>query len=804
MKKFLLFVSVCLLMSTLTAQQITVRGIVVDKYSAKPLPNANVLVEDVNLTTVSNTEGFFELNLPKEDTYQLKISYMGYKPFAKKLFVSNGSMLKIELEQAYVMMAEIEINATKADDKTPVAFSNVPKETLNRMNTGVDVPKLLDAMPSLTYSSDNGSGIGYSDLKIRGTDMTRINVTMNGVPLNNSESHEMYFVDMPDMISSVDNIQIQRGVGTSVDGPAAFGATMNFQTNNVNATPYSELTLSGGSFNTLRGLFKAGTGLINNKFSTNIALSKINSDGFLDRGFSDLASMYVDAGYYGQKFYVKFINLTGKEKTYQAWNGSSREQINESRTYNTSGEMWVNDSLVGYYDDETDNYLLSNSQLAFGFKILPELKLNATVHYTYGTGYYQNYKNDEKFSEYQQVPNTLLIPLDSTLTRTNLIRQKWVNSNFWGTIYSLNYKKNNFDVILGGGYNDYLGDHFGRVLWAQNAVVTNTKQNWYQDKSYKKDFNQYLKLNIGFAQYFNVFLDAQYRYVNYRLDGFRDDFVDITQTNTYNFFNPKAGIVYNGENHRAYLSFAVAHREPSRDDFTDSDPGKTPKPEKLFDYELGYQLHFDRLRLNVSLYYMDYTDQLVLTGQINNVGAPIKMNVAKSFRRGIELEGAAEIMKNHIFWNANLTLSQNKIKNFVDYVDDWDNGGQVAIERGTTNISFSPSVIAFNQFRFIVLKDLSIALNSKYVGKQYIDNSSVEAYSIKGYFVNDVRFDYAINFGKTLKGINLFASVNNILNAKYETKAWIYRYYYEGVEGFEAGYFPQAGINFMCGATFKF
>ena len=794
-----------LFVGTICAQT-KISGTVVDKSNLLPLQGANISISNLNLSSTSDYQGNFSLNVSEQGEYVLKVTFIGYKTYVEKISCHNSSKLyiNIQLDPNIVHINEIEINASKANSNTPIAYSDVDKVQLRNLNTGVDLPKMLDITPSLTFSSDNGSGIGYSDLKIRGTDLTRINVTMNGVPLNNSESHEMYFVDMPDFVSTIDNIQIQRGVGTSVDGSAAFGATVDLKTQGVDNNPYSQISLSGGSSNTLHANVKVGTGLIDNKFSVNVGMSKINSDGYIDRATSDLSSLFLDAGYYGKNFYAKFINITGKEKTYQAWNGASKEQMEIDRQYNPAGEIYQSDSLVGYYNNETDNYLLSSSQLLLGYKIIPELKLNISLHYTYGTGYYENYKNNQKLSSFQNVVGYIMTPDDSTVTKTNLIRRKWVDSDFYGYIYSLNYTKGIIDLILGGGWNYYDGRHYGKVIWAENALVTDINRNWYKNNAYKKDLNQYLKINMALASQINLYVDAQYRRVNYKINGLRDDLFDITQEHTYNFFNPKAGIVWKNNSNRAYFSFAVSHREPSRDDFTDANEGRTPKPESLYDFETGYQHTFNRVKLSASLYYMKYKDQLVLTGEINNTGSAIMVNVDDSYRAGIELESSAEIIHNTLYWNANATFSQNKIKDFTEFIDNWDDGTQVEKYYGTTDISFSPSIIAFNKFQYVFLKNFSLSLMTKYVGKQYMDNSSDERYKINPYLVNDLRLDYNVTLNNLVKNINVFCTLYNFLNEKYETKAWLYRYYSEGVEEYEAGYFPQAGINILAGINIKF
>lgn len=812
------FAFLCILTIQAQTEKFNLNGSVLNSETNEALIGATIFVKETNTATTTDRNGNYSVNITKLDSYTVEYSYVGYET---KVIVVDATDGKISasivsyLKPSIVQLDEFNINASRVDDNSPITYSNLDKKTINKIVSGKDLPMLLQSTPSLISMSDNGAGIGATNFTIRGTDMNRINITINGIPLNDAESQNVFFSNMPDFISSVDNVQIQRGVGTSTDGTAAFGATVNFKTKEIESDPYGLISLGGGSFNTFKTNVQVGSGLMDNNFTFNVGASILNTDGYVDRAFADMKSFYFDGAYIGKKFYAKIMNYTGKQRTYQAWNGVDPEMMLESRTYNPAGEIYGYNAdgeyvLLGYYDNETDNYLQSTTHLTTAYKINDYLKANLAFHYTYGKGFYENYKNDQKLSKYQENPGEILIQLGEN-KRTNLIRQKWLDNDFYGLVYSLSFDKDRFNMILGGGYNKYLGDHFGKIPWAKDALVVDKDKNYYFSDAVKNDFNIYYKINFAITKQLNIFGDVQYRNIEYKIRGIRDDLQNLDQDHNFNFINPKAGLVWNNNNHRAYASFGIANREPNRDNFCDAYPDATPRPERLYDYELGYKYNFKRAFAGISLYYMDYKDQLVLTGEINHVGDPIMVNVDKSYRMGIELEGAAEIIPGWLWWNANLTLSRNKILDYVQYVDNWnywddpDNSElQIKKEFKSTDISFSPSIIGFNNITGRIYKGLSASLISKYVGKQYIDNCSDENQKLNAYFVTDFKLDYTLNNIKFAKDINLFVSVNNIFNTKYETRAWLYRYYSDGEEGFSSGYFPQAGINIFGGITVKF
>ncbi len=631
--------------------------------------------------------------------------------------------------------------------------------------------------------------------------MNRINVGINGIPLNDAESHGTWFVDQPDMASSLENVQIQRGAGTSANGAAAFGATINMQTSTFEPQAYAEYKTAAGSFNTFKNTVLAGTGLINGKFTVDARLSKVSSDGYIDRADADLKSFFISSGYYSGKTILKAIVFSGYEKTYQAWNGVPSEMLSTNRIYNSAGEFTDENGLTNYYENQVDDYQQDHFQFHFSHSFSQNLSLNTSIHFTHGSGFYENYKEDEDLADYQI--STVTVGTEAIET-SDLVNQKWLDNNFYGIVYSLNYRKNRTDFTFGGGYNTYDGDHFGKVIWAQFLGNAKPNHEWYRSNGLKKDFNVFAKYNYRLTEKINLFADLQYRGINYRIEGIDDDLRDITQKHNFSLFNPKLGIFYQPQqNQELYLSFATANREPNRSNYVDADPaGKQPVYETLYDWETGYNYKSAVFSFSANFFYMNYKNQLVLTGEINDVGAPIMVNVDKSFRTGVELQAALKIA-GKLKWDGNTTMSLNKIKDFTEYVDNWDTWGQESFKLGTTDLAFSPSFTGNSRFTYSPVNNFDISFVSAYVGKQFIDNTSNDNRILDAYFINNLTADYSFNT-KLFERITLRLMVNNLLNEKYESNAWVYSYIYEGTRYKMDGYFPQAGTNFMFGVDFKF
>lgn len=753
-----------------------------------PLAGASITVENTLLGVHTGQDGSYSLKIPAKGDYVVQYSFIGYETENRNLSLTRDTVINVTLLSRSFLTEEVLVSATRAGKNAPLAYTTITKADISKNNNAQDIPYLLGNTPSLVVSSDAGTGVGYTNINIRGSDVKRINVTIDGIPVNDAESHGVWWVDLPDIASSADNIQIQRGVGSSTNGAGAFGATINFQTSDLHREPYAEVNSSYGSFNTSKNTISFGTGLINKRFAIDARLSKIWSDGYIDRAFSDLKSFYVSGTLYGKSSMLKLLVFSGSERTYQAWNGVPKDSLKTHRTYNLYS-----------YKNETDNYWQDNYQLHYSKEFNSELSVNAALHYTRGKGYYENLVNSE-FSAYN-LPNAVIN--NDTITSTDFITQRWLRNDFYGFTYSLKYSRNKLDAVLGGGWNRYTGNHFGDIIWAKIVTYDNELYRWYQGTGDKKDFNTFLKLNYSLSDKFNFYADLQLRNIYYRIGGFDENLKDVNQLHKYNFFNPKTGITYNfSKKQKVFASFGISQREPDRGNFTDADPGVTPVPEKLYDYEAAYEYHSERLMFRSSLFYMYYSDQLILTGKINNVGAPVLTNVPKSYRQGIELESGIQI-SNYLNWNGNLTLSRNIIPVYTDFTDNWDTGIQDEAILKNKTISFSPSVIASSSFDCNPFKNFHMLLDTKYVGKQYIDNTENSDRMLNSYMVNNLVFMYSAG-SKLFKELNFQFAINNLLNRKYETNAWVYKYNEGGEQHIMDGYFPQAGINYMFKLGIKF
>ncbi|KRB54392.1 TonB-dependent receptor [Flavobacterium sp. Root186] len=663
------------------------------------------------------------------------------------------------------------VSAVRVTTKTPVTFSNMDKKEIKFRNLGQDIPVLMNYLPSVVTTSDAGGGIGYTGIRVRGSDATRVNVTINGIPYNDAESQGTFWVNMPDFASSVESLQLQRGVGTSTNGSGAFGASLNMLTDSYASKPTGEISGSFGSFNSQKETVKFSTGLLNDHFELAGRLSRIKSDGYVDRASSDLKSYFLQGTYVGKTTLIKALVFGGTEKTYQSWNGIDAETLNSDRTFNSAGMYTDEAGNVRFYDNETDNYKQDHYQLHWSESFSDKWSTNLALHYTKGQGYYENYKEDADMADYNLNPV-------GAITTTDLVRQKWLDNDFYGTTFSAKYKDEKLDVILGGGWNKYEGDHYGKVIWARNASQSELGDHYYDDFSTKTDGNIFAKANYQFTEKLSFYGDLQYRRVQYKADSPETGLVN----DTFNFFNPKAGLNYEiNEKNTLYFSYARANREPNRTDYE----GGNVKPEKLNDFELGWRFNSEKFQLNSNFYYMGYKDQLILTGRLDDVGAPIRANTEKSYRLGFELDATISLSDKFIL-RPNFTLSSNKN---VDLAVE----GQYY---GTTKIAYSPEVIAGNIIVYSPIKSLHISLLQKYVGEQYMNNIELPEAKLADYFVNDLNVSYEIKPRAVFKSITITGLVNNILDKKYVSNGamWdIYPYYY-----------PQAGINFLAGLTLKF
>lgn len=700
---------------------------------------------------------------------------------------------KDSLEGKEITLDEVLVSAVRVTKQSPVTFTNLTKEQIKPRNLGQDIPVLMNFLPAVVTTSDAGAGVGYTGIRVRGSSGTRVNVTINGIPYNDSESHGSFWVNMPDFASSTESLQLQRGVGTSTNGSGAFGASLNLLTDAVSEEAYAQISSSIGSFGTLRNNLKFSTGLLNDQVEISGRLSRITSDGYIDRASSELESYFLQGSYVDDNTLIKALLFGGHEITYQAWNGIDAETLKTDRTFNSAGIYTDENGLTQYYDKEEDNYKQDHFQLHWNEQIANNWNTNLAFHYTKGRGYFEQYREDDDFSTYGIEPITVD---GEEVDETDLIRRRWLDNDFYGTTFSVTHDQGNLNLILGGGWNKYEGGHFGEIIWARFSKNRDYEDRYYDDNSTKTDLNVFAKANYNFSDQWSVYGDMQYRTIGYKANGEETGLVD----DTFNFFNPKAGITFDlNANNNFYLSYARANREPNRNDYENG----SPKPEKLNDYELGWRYISPDIQLNTNIYYMRYKDQLVLTGELNDVGGALRANVGDSYRVGIEID--ANISLGEYFKiRPNLALSDNKNKNFVFQRD-----GELE-ELGDTHISFSPSIIAGNIFTYMPQENIQLNLLTKFVGKQYMGNIDAKSSVLDPYSQTDFNVQYQINTNGFMKSIVLSGLVNNIFDNLYESNGYFYTYDDDysvpgtvtTIEG--AGYYPQAGINFLLGASFNF
>ncbi len=822
-------------MSQILFAQQTITGTVKNK-QGEALIGANVFIKQLNKGIATDSKGSFSFTGLSFNNYSFVVSYIGYKSLEKQITKDNLHNIEFILEFDNFLSEDVIVTATRAGDKTPMAITNMGIKEIENNNSGGDVPYLLSTVPSLVETSESGIGVGFTSMRIRGIDPTRINVTINGIPYNDSESQGVYWVNLPDFASSVQDIQIQRGVGTSTNGAGAFGATVNLRTKMVHHDAYAQLNSSYGSFNTFKTNIQVGTGLINNHISFDARLSKVQTDGYIDYSFSNHESYFVSGTYYSEKTLIKANVFRGDERTGISWWGIPEDLLETDRTYNPAGQYTDLAGNEKYYEDQTDNYIQTHYQLLLSHEISKNLNLNFALHYTKGKGYYEQYKESDDLEDYNlpnitigdtvmYIGNNELIFPDSTISSSDIIRRKWMDNDFYGFTYSINYSLKKVDLTFGGAWNKYDGDHYGTIIWSEFGSDMSKDHEWYHNNGTKTDFNIYGKLNYNILSDLYLFGDVQYRTVSYKMSGIDDDLKELALSESYNFINPKVGIFYDiNTNLSSYLSLAVANREPTRSDFKEAmgDESAMPKPETLYDFELGGNYKTRNYFLSINLYYMKYKDQLVNTGQLSSVGYAIQTNVDDSYRLGIEIMSSYKI-NNKLRWDANATLSSNKIKNYIEYSDYTDTTGtnsdkdpeylgNLPRNLGTTNISYSPEIVFTNIISIKPVKQVEISLISKYVGKQYFDNTSDNNRMLDPYFINNLKLSYTPS-AKFAKQINFYVQVNNLFNVEYASNAYGGNYYYgvadpakyktQGQEGSWAYYYPQAGINILGGISIK-
>lgn len=807
MKKLMMGMLIILCQQT-TMAQYKLSGTVYDSETKTPLTNATIDVNE-SLFVTSDMGGQFAITVSKKGGYVLSITVVGYKLWQQKVLVAEKeNTVIVFLEKQPLFLQPVEILGIRATDRMPFAKTNLSKLEIEKMNTGVDLPFIINQTASVVVNSDGGNGIGYTGIRIRGTDATRINMTINGIPYNDAESQGLFFVNLPDFASSVNSIQIQRGVGTSSNGAGAFGATLNLSTNEFHEKNYFELINGIGSFNSLRHTLKAGTGLINKHFTVDARISFINSDGFIDRAATDLSSAYLSAAYFNKKTSIRFNTFTGKEKTYQAWNGIPEAKL-KGDTAGLLNHYWNNAGLLYktpadsvnlflsnnrtynsfLYKNQTDNYVQNHYQFFLNQELNKDWNLNMAFFLTRGKGYYEEYKTKEDLANYSL----------NNPDAADLIRRLWLNNRFYGTTFSAQYKKEKDQLSIGGAYTKYNGKHYGIVTWSEAAIPKD--HTWYNLTANKNDLSVYTKYSRKITPRWEAFADVQYRNVNYKINGFRKN-PTLNLDNNFSFFNPKLGISYaNSMGWLGFASFSVGNKEPNRDDF-EANVNEQPTHETLYDAEINIEHRKHNYSWSITGYYMYYKNQLVLTGRINDVGAYARINIPKSFRAGIELQATIKPI-NWFYAAANLTFSKNRVLNFTEYADDFDNGGQKENFFSTAPLSFSPAVIAGATFNIIPIKNSELSFINKYVSTQYLDNTGNKARSIDAFFVTDVRATYKLKT-KFAKEIILSFQLNNVFDMKYEANGYTYNYIYGGQTIVENFYYPMAGRNFMVGVSLKF
>ena len=805
MKKITIFLF--LLVSILTnAQSFKFSGTVIDE-NENPLPGASVYIKEIKKGTSTNFKGNFSLQL-KKGTYTVEVSFIGYKTISQRVLLSKNEEYFIKLKTGSMVLDEVLVAAVRANTDAPVTFSNLSKKEIAKRNLGQDIPILLNYMPSVVSSSDAGAGVGYTYMSVRGSNGERINVTVNGIPYNDAESHGTFWVNLGDFASSTQNLQLQRGVGTSTNGSGAFGASLNILTDAAQEETYGEISNSFGSFNTRKHTVKFSTGKINDHIEIAGRLSNISSDGYIDRASSDLKSYFLQGSYIDDNTLIKAITFGGKEKTYQAWYGTPKvrlendaqgieDYITDNFLSDSEAENLRNsDRRYNYYtyDNEVDNYEQNHYQLHWNEQLNDNWSTNLALNYTKGSGYFEQYKVEEDAADF----NNLIVDGSDVIVR------RWLQNDFYVANFNANYKNESLNVISGISCSNYTGDHFGEVIWGEDlAPNTNIRDQYYFSDAKKTDFSVFAKANFKISEDLSGYLDLQGRFVNYQTNGITSDLENIGVDANFDFFNPKVGLTYKVDpNNSLYTSFAVANREPNRNDFE----GGVNTHETLNDLEFGWRLKSEYVKLNTNVYYMNYKNQLVLTGALDDVGAPIRATSGDSYRLGLEID--ADIYLNEYFSiKPNAAFSSNKNKNFVAKIDG-------ALQNlGNTDISFSPDVVVGNMFIYKPIENLQISFLSKYVGKQYMSNLGSKVSNsdiIDSYFTSDLNFVYEVKPTKIFKSIVFTALINNIFDREY-----VDRGYYGTFDDTwsdpnktttldYAGFYPQATRNFLVGVTLKF
>ncbi|WP_166386760.1 TonB-dependent receptor [Polaribacter sp. 11A2H] len=792
------------------AQSLTLKGKVVDEHN-ESLPGATILVKENNKGTSTDFDGKFQLNLLKGD-YTIQVSFIGYNTVSKEIHLDKNNEIEFTLVPNATVLEEVLVSAVRVNADVPVTFSNLSKKEIATRNLGQDIPILLNYMPSVVSSSDAGAGVGYTYMSVRGSNGERINVTVNGIPYNDAESHGSFWVNLGDFASSTENLQLQRGVGTSTNGSGAFGASLNILTDAVAEEAGGEISNSFGSYGTRKHTVKFTTGKINDHIEIAGRLSNIYSDGYVDRASSDIKSYYLQGSYTDENTLIKAVTFGGKEVTYQAWEGLTADQLKEDRRQNPYT-----------YENEVDDYDQNHYQLHWNEKLNENWSTNLALNYTKGAGFFEQYKADTEvisdldedgtldFDNYNGIlegtkiktvenedGSTSLIPI------TDAIVRRWLENDFYVVNFNTNYKTDKLNLISGISYSNYTGNHFGEVIWGKEFTDTaSIRDQYYFSDAKKTDFSIFAKATFDISEKLSGYADVQGRFVNYETKGITSKRAPIDVDANFNFFNPKVGLTYKiNDDNNLYTSFAVANREPNRNDF---EAGVTTH-ETLNDLEFGWRFKSENFKLNSNIYYMNYKNQLVLTGALDDVGAPVRATSGDSYRLGLEIDADIRV-SDQFSIKPNVAFSSNKNRDFFITRD----ANPIPQALGNTDLSFSPDIIAGNMFIFKPIDNLQFSFLSKFVGKQYMSNfgSAISDNDVlNDYFTSDFNIVYQITPNKVFKSIVFSALVNNIFNTEYVDRGYYYTYDYTDngntVTGDGAGYYPQATRNFLVGVTLKF
>ncbi|HLS30651.1 MAG TPA: TonB-dependent receptor [Flavobacteriaceae bacterium] len=786
MKRLFLIIIFLLFYFSGFAQTFTLTGKVTK--NDQPLPGTSVEVKDSEENAYTDLDGNYTLNLP-EGVYQIIFTYGNEKTVEVQL--DSNQRLDVDMTDLAEQLEEIIISAYRVDADSPITHSNLDHEEIRERNLGQDVPILMNYMPNVVTTSDAGAGIGYTGMRVRGSDASRINVTMNGIPINDAESHGTFWINLGDFTSSIGDLQLQRGVGTSTNGSGAFGASLNVSTEQIKEKPSAQITNTVGSFNTHKHQMQFNTGLLDDRFAFSGNFSILKSDGYIDRAFSDMKSYFLQGVYQHDNTQIKALTFGGKQQTYQAYFGIDEGQLKEDRRFNPAGMYTDDDGNIQFYDNQTDNYEQDHFQLLWNQRYDNNWSSNLSLHYTIGEGYYESYREDAKLTDYG-LPNFEVG--EETITNSDLVDRKWLDNYFYGGVFNLTYKKSGIEAIFGGGGNYYSGDHFGEVMYTKFAENPEPFGKYYDNLGTKREFNLYTKWTWAITDDFSAFADLQWRNIQYKTEGPYEN-EEFNLKDNFDFFNPKLGLTYQlSEQNQLYFSYARANREPNRGDYKAAllgeEDSEYPKAEQLNDYELGWRLRSENFVLNTNLYFMDYQNQLVLTGEIDPQGRAIRENSGNSYRAGIEIDADLKI-SNKFNIRPNVALSQNKNKDYNAVTEEG------LVSYGNTTISFSPGIVAGNQIQYKPIDNLKLILLSKYVGEQYMSNTEEKAAKLDDYFVSDFNVQYVLNKIKPFNKIILTGLINNIFNEKYISNG-----YYDAAYG--ASYYPQAGTNFLAGLTLVF